>query len=71
MSDAGDHILVTTMHHIASDASSMPVLVREVAALYSAYTSGESILTAISGLQYADYAVWQRNNVQVKRWKRS
>src|SRR6202000_2417345 len=40
---ADEHILVVTMHHIASDAASMPVLVREVARLYGAYTTGEEI----------------------------
>jgi hypothetical protein len=39
-----DHLLVVTMHHIASDAASMPVLVREVAQLYDAYASGGEIL---------------------------
>ena len=72
----GDHLLVVTMHHIASDAFSIPVLVRETAALYSAYLSGNSTLLPVLGLQYADYAVWQRNNVQgsfledkLKYWK--
>jgi amino acid adenylation domain-containing protein len=62
--DPGDHILVITMHHIASDASSMPVLVREVAALYSSYVSGKEALLPLPLLQYADYAVWQREHVQ-------
>jgi len=62
--DENDHILVVTMHHIASDAASMPVLVREVSALYSGYVSGKEARLPSPGLQYADYAVWQRNNIQ-------
>ena len=59
-----EHILVVTVHHIASDASSMPVLVSEVASLYEAYASGTSPSLPALPLQYADYAVWQRNNIQ-------
>ena len=59
-----DHLLVVTLHHIASDASSMPVLVREVALLYSSYASGLSSPLMPLPLQYADYAVWQRSRVE-------
>jgi len=50
-----EHVLLFTMHHIASDGWSMGVLVREFVALYS----GQS-LPALP-IQYADYAQWQRN----------
>jgi len=59
-----EHILVVTMHHIASDASSMPVLVREVASLYEAYVSGTTPSLPALPLQYADYAVWQRGHIR-------
>src|SRR6185369_12204493 len=36
----GDHVAALTMHHIASDAWSMGILVREVMALYAAFTAG-------------------------------
>ncbi|HEY3581866.1 MAG TPA: amino acid adenylation domain-containing protein, partial [Pyrinomonadaceae bacterium] len=59
-----EHILLVSLHHIISDGWSMGVLVREVAALYEAYASGtESALKDLS-LQYADYAVWQREWLQ-------
>ena len=48
------------MHHIVSDGWSMGVLVREVSALYEAYCAGaESPLPELA-IQYADFAVWQR-----------
>ena len=55
-----DHVLVFTMHHIVSDAWSMGILVREIAALYQAYSAGESSPLDELPLQYADFAVWQR-----------
>lgn len=58
------HILVLTLHHIAVDAWSMAVFFRELAALYDAYRHGQpSPLPALS-LQYADYALWQRQTLQ-------
>jgi amino acid adenylation domain-containing protein/FkbM family methyltransferase len=57
---ADDHVLLVTMHHIVSDAWSMGVLIREVSALYEAYCAGvESPLPELA-IQYADFAVWQR-----------
>ncbi|MEW6737530.1 MAG: amino acid adenylation domain-containing protein, partial [Acidobacteriota bacterium] len=59
-----EYILLFTMHHIISDGWSMGVMVKEVAALYQTYLSGEpSPLTELS-IQYADYAVWQRERLQ-------
>ncbi|MGB8509398.1 MAG: amino acid adenylation domain-containing protein [Pyrinomonadaceae bacterium] len=59
-----EHIAVLTMHHIVSDGWSMGVLVREVAALYTAYSRGEESPLAELEVQYADYAVWQRGQLQ-------
>ncbi|MGB8509117.1 MAG: amino acid adenylation domain-containing protein, partial [Pyrinomonadaceae bacterium] len=59
-----EHILMLVMHHIVSDGWSMGVLVRELTALYEAYLEGrESPLEELS-IQYADYAVWQREGLQ-------
>ncbi|WP_375765651.1 amino acid adenylation domain-containing protein [Archangium gephyra] len=54
------HALLLTMHHIISDGWSMGVLVREIAALYEAFHQDRSSPLPELGLQYADYAVWQR-----------
>ncbi|HET7463871.1 MAG TPA: amino acid adenylation domain-containing protein, partial [Longimicrobium sp.] len=55
-----DHVLLLTLHHVASDAWSLGVLEREVSALYAAYAAGgESPLEELA-LQYADFAAWQR-----------
>ncbi|WP_164002997.1 non-ribosomal peptide synthetase, partial [Pyxidicoccus caerfyrddinensis] len=55
-----EHVLVLVMHHIVSDGWSMGILVREVVALYDAYARGREAALPPLGLQYADYAVWQR-----------
>ncbi|MEW5927424.1 MAG: non-ribosomal peptide synthase/polyketide synthase, partial [Gemmatimonadota bacterium] len=52
--------LCFTLHHIVGDGWSMGVLVREVSALYAAYSRGEESPLPEPGLQYADFAVWQR-----------
>jgi amino acid adenylation domain-containing protein len=59
-----EHVLLLTMHHIVSDGWSMGVLVREVAALYEAFTQGRPSPLAELKIQYADYAVWQRERLQ-------
>jgi amino acid adenylation domain-containing protein len=57
---AEEHVLLVTMHHIVSDGWSMGVLVKEVAALYTAFSSGQPAALEELPIQYADYAVWQR-----------
>ena len=57
---ASEHVVLLTMHHIVSDGWSMGVLVKEVAALYEAYAAGQASPLAELGIQYADFAVWQR-----------
>ncbi|MCW3106371.1 MAG: Nonribosomal peptide synthetase, partial [Segetibacter sp.] len=58
------HILVVTMHHIASDGWSMSVVVREVAELYSSRAEGREAILPQLPVQYADYSIWQRNFLQ-------
>src|SRR5207237_5231585 len=55
-----EHILVVVMHHIASDGWSTGVLVREFSQLYESYSHGRPSELAELAIQYADYAVWQR-----------
>ncbi|MEO7532773.1 MAG: amino acid adenylation domain-containing protein, partial [Ferruginibacter sp.] len=62
--DEQEHILVFTMHHIASDAWSIPIIVEEVGVLYSAYAEDKPAQLPNLDLQYADYAIWQRNYLQ-------
>ena len=59
-----EHLALVTMHHIVSDGWSLGVLVKEVGALYEAYSQGDESPLAELRLQYADYAVWQRGWLQ-------
>ncbi|MBN8471529.1 non-ribosomal peptide synthase/polyketide synthase [Corallococcus exiguus] len=61
---ADEHLLLLTVHHIVSDGWSMGVLVREVAELYQAFTSGQAPALKPLPLQYADFAAWQRQGAQ-------
>ena len=62
--DELEHVVVVTMHHIASDAWSLPIIVREVVELYTAFDENRKPNLAPLDLQYADYAVWQRKYLQ-------
>ncbi|HEX8351781.1 MAG TPA: amino acid adenylation domain-containing protein [Pyrinomonadaceae bacterium] len=55
-----EHTLLLVMHHIVSDGWSMGVLVRELSTLYAAFRQGAEPGLAELPVQYADYAVWQR-----------
>jgi len=59
-----EHVLLFTMHHIASDGWSMGVLVKEFVTLYGSYSQGGANPLPPLPLQYADYAHWQRERLQ-------
>jgi len=59
-----EHIALFTLHHTVTDGWSMGILVKEIAALYTAYLAGEPAPLPDLPIQYADYAVWQRNYLQ-------
>jgi amino acid adenylation domain-containing protein/non-ribosomal peptide synthase protein (TIGR01720 family) len=55
-----EHVLLMTMHHIVSDAWSLGVLVQEMGRLYERFLAHEESHLPELRVQYADYAVWQR-----------
>lgn len=57
---AREYVLLLSMHHIVSDGWSMNVFISETAALYDSYRKGRPAPLAELPLQYADYAIWQR-----------
>jgi pristinamycin I synthase 3 and 4 len=58
---AGSHVLVIVVHHIAADALSMHVMMRELAELYAAARDGRPVTLEPLRAQFADYAHWQRH----------
>jgi amino acid adenylation domain-containing protein len=76
--DPLEHLLLVVVHHIASDAWSMGLLVRELSALYAARRRGAPSPLPELPLQYADYAAWQRGwlrgaalAAQLAYWRRA
>lgn len=67
---AEKHILLLTTHHIVSDAWSMEVLIRETATIYRALSNGSPISLPDLAIQYADYAIWQRQWLQSDVWQK-
>jgi amino acid adenylation domain-containing protein len=55
-----ESVLLLTMHHIISDGWSIGILLQELSTLYSAYIQGEVSPLAELEIQYADFAMWQR-----------
>jgi amino acid adenylation domain-containing protein len=59
-----EHVLLLCIHHIVSDGWSAGVLHRELSALYAAFAAGEGDPLPPLPVQYADHAVWQREQLQ-------
>ncbi len=59
-----EHFLLICLHHIVSDGWSMGVFIEELTTLYNAYTKGLEPLLQELPIQYADFAIWQREYLQ-------
>jgi amino acid adenylation domain-containing protein len=62
--DETEHILLLNLHHIICDDWSIGVLIRELSAIYTAFTQKQPSPLAELPLQYADFAHWQREWLQ-------
>ncbi|HEY3570928.1 MAG TPA: amino acid adenylation domain-containing protein [Thermoanaerobaculia bacterium] len=62
--DDETHVILIVLHHIVGDGWSVGVLVRELSALYEAFSLGRPSPLPEPALQYADFAVWQREWLQ-------
>jgi hypothetical protein len=71
-----EYLLLLTMHHIISDGWSLGVFVRELTELYQAFCTGKLPVLPELSVQYADFALWQRQwltgeilETQLHYWK--
>ena len=62
--DEQKHVLLLNMHHIITDGWSMSILSRELQTLYAGHVAGRRARLPALKIQYADYAVWQRDKLR-------
>ncbi|GAA0433508.1 hypothetical protein Acor_07670 [Acrocarpospora corrugata] len=65
--DGDAHLLCMVIHHIAADAWSLDVLMRELAECYAAYRENREPVLAALPLQYRHFAVWERKRQDQQR----
>jgi amino acid adenylation domain-containing protein len=58
------HVLVVVVHHAVFDGWSAKVLVSDLAAVYRSEVAGEPCNLADLPVQFADYAIWERERLQ-------
>ncbi len=57
-----EHILAVVVHHIAADARSLELLVRDFTAAYIARSAQHAPQWSPLALEYSDYSAWQRES---------
>lgn len=57
---ASEHVLLRVWHHIVSDGWSAEIFERELSSVYNALVLGGTVELPALAVQYADYALWQR-----------
>ena len=62
-----EHVFLFNLHHIISDGWSMAVFFRELTLTYTAYKDEQNPVLPNLPIQYADYAVWQRQYLEGKQ----
>ncbi|AYM19771.1 hypothetical protein At15955_47860 (plasmid) [Agrobacterium tumefaciens] len=69
-----DHVLLFILHHIIGDALSAEILLNDVATFYASLLKNAAPPNGALPLQYADFAVWQREQDttnEVDYWRRT
>jgi amino acid adenylation domain-containing protein len=62
--DEREHVLLLIQHHIITDAWSIGLFMQELSVCYPAYCAGTTPALPELPIQYADYAIWQREQLQ-------
>jgi amino acid adenylation domain-containing protein len=63
-------VLLLVIHHIVADGWSLEKLLDELGQAYRAHAAGRTPALAKPAVQYADYAVWQRETLRGERLER-
>ncbi len=58
-----EHVLIINVHHIVADGMSLGLLLRELDTFYRAFTRGEDPRPPELTMQYADFALWERQAI--------
>lgn len=61
-----EHVLIVAMEHIISDELSMNILLRDLLTAYMQTVRGRTASLPEMPVQFADYAIWQRNAHRVR-----
>ncbi|OKH14704.1 non-ribosomal peptide synthetase [Fischerella major NIES-592] len=64
-----EHIILLTMHHIICDGLSRQIFYRELGTLYQAFCDGTAPALPELPIQYADFALWQRQSLDDETYK--
>jgi len=72
-----EHVLIINLHHIVADGLSIGLLLDELDAFYRAFAGGGDLHPPELPVQYADFALWQRNTLaneaayarQIEYWR--
>ena len=62
--DEQSHVLLLTTHHIILDSWSTDILLHDLTSLYQAHVQGTQTSLPTLPIQYADYALWQKQWLQ-------
>ncbi len=66
-----EHLLLVALHHIVCDGVTIRILCRELEELYAAELEGRAPRLAPPGLQHADFAAWQQEQLSGEEARRS
>ena len=65
-----ESVFLIALHHIIADGWSLRLLVKEFDALYRGFAGGTPVRLPELAIQYADFAVWQRQRLEQGQFRR-